>query len=96
MRSGQFLASDDDDSKLKGGNKCIHTETSFADINQYVEKSVIDMFGDGDGQEGNKSDLHFLEPLKDFNLLFMRVQEAFWALKYQRLRMDWLQYTAAN
>ena len=34
--------------------------------------------------------------VKDYNVLFLRVQEAFWALEYQRLRMDWLQYTTAN
>ena len=60
-----------DDDENPEDFKGVYTEKNFVNINQTVEKSVIDLFSKP-LPEGNCSDLYFNEPLEDFNLLFVK------------------------
>lgn len=66
-REEQYLHTDDDDNicKLRG----VYTETSFTQMNQHVEKSVVDLFGENEN-EGNTSNIHFVGSLEKMNVLF--------------------------
>ena len=66
-REGRFMYTDDNDlvSTLRG----VFTEASFTNIEQPVEKSVIDLFNENEN-EGNISDTHFLGSLEKFNVIF--------------------------
>ena len=46
----------------------LYTESSFTQIDQNVEKSVIDLFGAIQEKDSVSSDLHFMGALHNFNL----------------------------
>ena len=66
-REGQLQYTDDNDnvSTLRG----VFTEANFTNIEQPVEKAVIDLFNENEN-EGNISDTHFLGSLEKFNVIF--------------------------
>ena len=66
-KSGKYEHTDDNDQvcKLRG----VHTEANFTRMDQHVEKSVVDLFGENEN-EGNTSNIHFLGSLEKINVLF--------------------------
>ena len=65
-RSDPFMTSDEDQSTMK--KKDLYSESCFTDVNQNVEKSVIDYFGVF--RNGNQviSDIAFIGALRAFNV----------------------------
>ena len=65
-RSDPFMTSDEDQSSMK--MKDLYSESSFTDVSQNVEKSVIDYFGVF--RNGNQviSDIAFIGALRAFNV----------------------------
>jgi hypothetical protein len=65
-REDDYRASDENLSLTR--KTMLHSESSFTDVNQMVEKSVIDLFGVIKSDNQVISDIHFLGALKNFNV----------------------------
>ena len=46
----------------------IHSETTFSDINDKVEKADIDLFGNFFSNDRIKGDIYFIAPLQHINM----------------------------
>ena len=65
-RSDPFMTSDEDQSTMK--MKDLYCESCFTDVNQNVEKSVIDYFGVFRNGNQTISDIAFIGALRAFNV----------------------------
>ena len=67
VKEGKYLLTDDNDEacQLRG----IFTETNFTHVNQQVQKSVVDLFGEGEN-DANSSNIYFTGSLEKMNVLF--------------------------
>ena len=69
IREGKFLQGDDNDEISPLRN--VFTETNFRNVEDHVEKSVVDLFGEGEN-EGNASNIYFMGSLDKLNVLFYK------------------------
>ena len=68
-REDPYLFTDDNDDAcpLRG----ILTETNFRHVDDHVEKSVVDLFGENEN-ESNASNIYFMGTLEKLNVLFLK------------------------
>lgn len=70
-REGKFLDTDDLESSGAQKEKGLFTEKNFTDLNQFVEKSEMNLFGKND-IEGTGCDIHFIGSFEKMNAVFIK------------------------